>query len=275
MEMRLGIDRLQKRIAEIRAFDLGKVTRGTVPELTALSAAIAAALAKTFGEDTAEHRRFLAEKDLNWSPIVYFAGMNISTADYRKGVKGKLDRSEALLTEAVRSLEEDLAEQSEMAESREPDTSLPHGHSRRVFVVHGHNEAMLANVARFLEKLRFEPIILHEQASQGRTIIEKIERHSEVGFAMVLLSDDDVGGKNKDQLRPRARQNVVLELGYFLALLKRERVCALKFGDVEVPSDFAGVVYVEYDTGGGWKAAVIKELIAAGFEVDGGDIVRA
>ncbi|WP_443749626.1 TIR domain-containing protein [Asticcacaulis solisilvae] len=142
--------------------------------------------------------------------------------------------------------------------------------SRKVFVVHGHDEGAKEATARFLEALDFEPIILHEQASRGRTIVEKIEEHGDVGFAVVLLTPDDVGA-HKDHstdLKPRARQNVLLELGYFMGRLGRSRVVALKRGDVEVPSDFEGVVYVGYDSGNGWKQDLGKELDAAGYEID-------
>lgn len=146
--------------------------------------------------------------------------------------------------------------------------------SRRIFVVHGHDEGPREAVARFLEQLDFEPIILHEQASRGRTIIEKIEAHSDVGFAVVLLTPDDVGGVRDGQLRTRARQNVLLELGYFVGRLGRSRVVALKKGEIEIPSDFGGVVYEAYDSGNGWKQALGRELQAAGFEVDWNSIMR-
>jgi predicted nucleotide-binding protein len=139
---------------------------------------------------------------------------------------------------------------------------------RKVFVVHGHDEGAREAVARYLEKLGFEAIILHEQANKGRTVIEKIEAHGEVGFAVVLLTPDDVGSLKGDDLQPRARQNVLLELGYFVGRLGRSRVCALKRGEVEVPSDFGGVVYETFDDRGAWKTALGKELEAAGFEID-------
>ena len=93
---------------------------------------------------------------------------------------------------------------------------------RRVFVVHGHDEAMKEAVARFIEKLGLEAVVLAEKTNEGRTIIEKFEAHAEeAGFAVVLLSDDDVGATkaDRDLLRPRARQNVILELGYFIGAL--------------------------------------------------------
>lgn len=139
---------------------------------------------------------------------------------------------------------------------------------RKAFVVHGHHEGIRESVARFLEQLGFEAIILHEQANQGRTVIEKIEAHGDVGFAVVLLSPDDEGNTKGETPQPRARQNVILELGYFIGRLGRSRVCALKQGEIEIPSDFAGVVYEPFDNGNGWKAALGRELEAAGFDID-------
>lgn len=137
-----------------------------------------------------------------------------------------------------------------------------------VFLVHGHDEGPRESVARFIEKLGLNPVILHEQASQGRTVVEKLEHHSDVRFAIVLLTPDDVGGLSPDELQPRARQNVVLELGYFLARLGRKNVCALYRGELELPSDYMGVIYVPYDAGGGWQLLLGKELKAAGFSID-------
>lgn len=147
--------------------------------------------------------------------------------------------------------------------------------SRKVFVVHGHDEGAREAVARFLEKLGFEAIILHEQVNQGRTIIEKIEAHGDVGFAVVLLTPDDVGSVRDGDTKPRARQNVILELGYFIGRLGRSRVCALRRGDMELPSDFGGVIYESFDAGGGWKTALGKELSAAGFQIDWNVVMRA
>lgn len=140
--------------------------------------------------------------------------------------------------------------------------------SNRVFVVHGHDEGARESVARFLEKMDFEAIILHEQANQGRTVIEKVEAHGDVGFAVVLLTPDDEGCTKGKPSEPRARQNVLLELGYFIGRLGRERVCALKRGEVEVPSDFAGMVWVPMDSSNGWRFSLANELKAAGYTID-------
>ncbi len=143
--------------------------------------------------------------------------------------------------------------------------------SNKVFVVHGHDEGARESVARLLEKMGFEAIILHEQANQGRTVIEKVEAHSDVGFAVVLLTPDDEGrakGKPLESLKPRARQNVLLELGYFIGRLGRGRVCALRRGEVEIPSDFAGMVWVPMDSSEGWKISLARELNVAGHPID-------
>lgn len=147
--------------------------------------------------------------------------------------------------------------------------------SDKVFIVHGHDGEARESVARFISDIGLKPIILHEQANQGRTVIEKVEVHSDVGFAVVLLTPDDLGkAKGAQELEPRARQNVLLELGYFLGRLGREHVCALKRGDVEIPSDFAGVVWERMDEAGGWRLALGRELEAAGHDLDWNKIMR-
>ncbi|WP_458071424.1 TIR domain-containing protein [Rhodanobacter sp. BL-MT-08] len=138
----------------------------------------------------------------------------------------------------------------------------------KVFIVHGREESAKTEVARFVEKLGFEAIILHEQASSGQTIIEKIEAHTNVGFAVVLYTPCDIGGFAKEPQRPRARQNVVFEHGYLIGKLGRHNVSALVKGDVEIPNDISGVVYVPLDQHGAWRVALAKELRTAGYPVD-------
>jgi predicted nucleotide-binding protein len=139
-----------------------------------------------------------------------------------------------------------------------------------VFVVHGHDDGAKSEVARFIEKLGLKAVVLHEEANKGRTIIEKFEDHANVGFAVVLMTPDDRGCKNEPEsdLKPRARQNVILELGFFLGRLGRQRVCALYKGDVEMPSDYSGVLYVPLDATGARKASLAKEIEAAGIKIN-------
>jgi len=146
--------------------------------------------------------------------------------------------------------------------------------NKKVFIVHGHNNEIKLDVARTLEKLGLTPIILHEQPNSGNTIIEKFEENSDVGYAVVLLTDDDMGkGKNQENLNLRARQNVILELGFFIGSLSRKRVCPLYTSGVELPSDMSGVVYTEIDKAGNWKIKLAKELKSAGYEIDVNKII--
>lgn len=142
--------------------------------------------------------------------------------------------------------------------------------SKRVFLVHGHDEEAKQSVARRLEKLELEAIILHEQPSQGRTVIEKFEDYADVSLAVVLLTPDDMGAAKDDidNLRPRARQNVLFELGFFVGSLGRQRVCALHKGNVEIPSDFVGVLWVQMDPEDAWRLILAREMKAAGLDVD-------
>ena len=140
----------------------------------------------------------------------------------------------------------------------------------KVFIVHGHDTAAKAEAARFVENLGFKAIILHEQASSGQTIIEKIEENTNVGFGIVLYTPCDVGAPKgeKDQLKARARQNVIFEHGYLIGKIGRKNVCALVKGDIETPNDISGVVYIKMDEGDGWKFAVAKEMKKSGYDVD-------
>ena len=139
--------------------------------------------------------------------------------------------------------------------------------SNKIFIVHGRDNEAKLSVESFLKKLDLNPIILHEQPNKGRTIIEKFEDYSEVGFAVVLLTPDDIGGlKGEDSLKDRARQNVIFELGYFIGRLGRENVCALYKG-VEKPSDLDGILYVSMDKVD-WKTELAIEINASGMQID-------
>jgi predicted nucleotide-binding protein len=141
----------------------------------------------------------------------------------------------------------------------------------KVFVVHGHNDALKNAAARLVFKLGLEPVILHELPNRGRTLIEKFVDHSDVAFALILLTCDDRGGSAStppEQYSYRARQNVIMELGYFLAQLGRHRVAAIFEDGVEIPSDYKGVVFIPYDAAGRWEFDAAKEMKAGGIRVD-------
>jgi predicted nucleotide-binding protein len=149
--------------------------------------------------------------------------------------------------------------------------NIEHEPSRKVFIVHGHDSELKHATARLVTNLGLEPVILHEQANKGRTIIEKFTEYAQVGFAIVLLSADDEG-RSRDpssaHSQLRARQNVIFEMGFFFSRLGRERVCVVYESGVELPSDLSGILYVQYDSGKGWMYAVAEEMKATGYEVD-------
>lgn len=187
--------------------------------------------------------------------------------------RGQLFRED--VSDGVRRLESilerlELYQEPASPAAPTPDRNIARGPKSRVFIVHGHDDAAKEAVARFVERLRLDPIILHEKPTAGRTIMEKLEHYGVVDFAVVLLTPDDIGAAKSDSasLRPRARQNVVLELGFFIGLLGRAHVCALHKGGLELPTDFVGVGYVAMDDAGGWKSLLARELREAGFQVD-------
>lgn len=144
--------------------------------------------------------------------------------------------------------------------------------NEKVFIVHGHGNTE-DTVARFLSDHKLKPIILHEQVNEGTTIIEKIEKYSDVGYAIILYTSCDVGMLNeepnkKEDLKPRARQNVVFEHGFMTAKLGRENVCILLENGVEKPGDTEGMLYVPFDTQGAWKEVLKEELINRGLRFE-------
>jgi predicted nucleotide-binding protein len=144
---------------------------------------------------------------------------------------------------------------------------VPDANKRQVFIVHGHDDVTKFEMAAALRAMGCDPVILHEQASGGLTIIEKIERYTNVGFAVVLYTPCDIGGKRAQDLSlsPRARQNVVFEHGYLIGKLGRNHVMAFVKGNLETPTDISGVVYIDLDQNGLWKKELEKEMKAVGY----------
>jgi len=270
-QMRRGVARLKKRIEEVVAFNPQTVQERYAPEVTTLETSIEETLGAVFGPDTIEyHRYYHAHRlDAGGRAISMIGGGGPEPiSEVREDIEKGKQSSLALLKQAVRFLEEEIADQEHAAAPPVPvQAKKP---SRKVFVVHGHDEAALHSVARFLEKLGLEATILREQPDQGLTIIEKFEAcAAEVGFAVVLLTPDDIGGSSMgSQQASRARQNVIFELGYFAGKLGRGKACLLRKGDVEIPSDLYGVIYTDLDVSEGWKMKLVKELKAAKLDFD-------
>lgn len=158
--------------------------------------------------------------------------------------------------------------------------SKPPSHQRRsrstgsaVFIVHGHDDHMKEATARRIEGLGLKAVILHEQPDRNLTIIEKFEQHADVSHAVVLFSPDDLVLRPGGSVQARARQNVVFELGYFIGRLGRRGVTVLHTGDIEIPSDYSGVLYVPFDSPGAWKYKLAEELAAAGLPLKAAEAV--
>lgn len=266
-QMRQGIERLNRRIAELEAFQPTLETRRWAPETKALEASIDDTLVRIFGSGTVEYNRYVSATNLDRGPlVVHMDGSRDSPHEIQRWLSEGRANSLALLKQAVRTLEEEIGT-LDSGRALEPRT-VPFGTD--IFVVHGRNEQAKAEVARLLERAGLNAVILHEQPNSGRTIIEKFEAHGgTAGFAVALLTPDDVGGLAPDgALKHRARQNVIGEMFWFAGRLGRSRVCALVMGDIELPSDFVGVAYTHMDALGAWRMALLRELTAAGYSID-------
>lgn len=146
--------------------------------------------------------------------------------------------------------------------------------SQQVFIVHGRNSEVKETVARFLDRLQVSYCILHERPDDGKTIIEKLLDHAQqAGFAIVIVTPDDIGALAGGTPSGRARQNVIFELGLFIGLLGRNKVRIVKRGDVEIPSDLHGVLYTDLDPNEGWRMTLARELKNAGIEFDPAKLV--
>lgn len=275
-DLQLALKKLDRRIADLIAFDVDSINDQFDANASALVARINASIAEIFGQGTVEYSHnsvWSLSSGAIHAETDWGGGTPIGTIrdEYRKGVANTIVRLNGLKA----TLQERLDDMPSMPgaspvsgagfERTRVDAS-----NRKVFIVHGHDEAAKQSVARYLTKLELEPVILHEHPSKGRTIIEKLEAHlGDVAYVIVLLTPDDIAApvNSPDNKSHRARQNVILELGLFIGALGRDRVCALYKSDVEIPSDYDGVVFVSMD-GGGWQLEVAKELRAAGLDVD-------
>jgi len=218
-------------------------------------------LVKTFGSKSSNINAVIHAS----SSKALYAGM--SDEEFEEYKASRLENQIKMLESCIEQLETEIELKGIETRSKKIDSDVKIGND--VFIVHGSNHGVKETVARTISQLGLNPIILHEQPNMGRTLIEKFTDYANVGFAIVILTSDDLGrAKEVPQLAPRARQNVIFELGYFLGRLGRERVCALYENNVEIPTDYSGVAYVELDSAGKWKFDLAKELRAVGYSVD-------
>lgn len=221
-------------------------------------------LKQSFNEPNNEYRR-------SYEKAGESSGMMISTMGARTTITEILQELISKINSKVDNLRK-LAQKIEILKSSEPGRITIDNEKNldmsQIFIVHGHDVIAKIETARFVEKLGFSPIILHEQASSGKTIIEKIEDYSNVGFGIVLYTPCDIGAKKGEEakFKSRARQNVVFEHGFLIGKIGRGNVCALVKESVETPNDISGVVYISMD--GDWKLDIAKELRNSGYKVD-------
>jgi Predicted nucleotide-binding protein containing TIR -like domain len=264
LQMERGIGRLQRQLNAITQFDPRSVDPSDPwSTLRPFTTAIETALSETFGYNTVEYKRFRSAGRFNWPTTIYD---RTPPQLIIKHVAQDRQKTIDLLNAAIALLKERL---EETTESSAAIRMVAPTESIRVFIVHGRDDGRKEAVARLLQHLGLDPVILHERPNRGRTLITKFQEESaDVGFAVVLMTADDTGGLADGELRPRARQNVILELGFFLGRLGPERVATLVDSTIERPSDFDGVVYIEADQNGMWKYRLAHELKAAGYNVD-------
>ena len=268
-DLRKAITNIDRRIDDLKKFDVNTITERFDAKTQALKDKVSGTLADIFGHDTVEYRKYDI-RTLEDLPMIISRKYHLQEVipATQKGINDAVIKLESLKETLQEKLEDEHKDESSSQTISTATTN--YSDSREVFIVHGQdNEAKLA-VDSFIKKLDLKPVILHEKPNEGRTIIEKFEKHSNVGFAVVLMTPDDVGGlaKDKDKLNPRARQNVILELGFFLGKLGRKHVCALYKEGVEMPSDYDGVLFIPMDKNDGWKLSLAREIQAAGIDID-------
>jgi|GEM_PF-585219 len=190
-------------------------------------------------------------------------GVETKTASRNKK-KGKEDETD---TEKV---------SSKSNKETKKDEAVPLEDGKKIFVVHGHDERLKNQLEIFLAEIGLRPVILHRKPDEGLTIIEKFEKYSDVGYAFILLTPDDISYSVLEENIPdeerqkemRARQNVIWEFGFFVGKLGRNRVCCLYKEGVTLPTDISGMLYKEIrDNVEEAAFAIIKDLKAAGYDL--------
>lgn len=246
-------DKLKSIVNEIDPLINQQVSAGS-PEFQAWKVKTERFLINEFGKDSYEYKQF---KRYIFSLSIY--GSGTPKSEFVAACRRDLLRVKAVFSEYLKEMDNDDVE----------DDTCSHTYDcSKVFIVHGHNGELRESVARILEKQGIKPIILFEQPNQGATIIEKLEKNNDVGAAICLFSADDVGmekGKPDEDLKDRARQNVVFEAGLFIGKLGRNRVVIIADKTIEMPSDLQGVVYTDTSN---WTFEVLKELKAMGYSID-------
>lgn len=260
-EIDFAIAKLSRRLEEVNGLQGSQYGD---PQASIVRSNIIHTILEIFGELSPEYAEYKTLRIYS-GRLSTRMRINEVQVNYEQGQK----KVSAILGSLINRLEE---KKLEMEESTLEQILIPsiQPTSNNIFIVHGHHDGYKNSVARFITQLGLTPIILHEQANKGQTIIEKFESHaSTAGFAVILLTGDDHGATVSEttNLEKRARQNVVFELGYFIGKLGRQRVCALLENDVTIPSDYSGVVYIPLQEGS-WQFKLAIEIKNSGIPVD-------
>ena len=209
---------MHRRIAEVEAFEPTAVKERWAPETKAQEAAIDDTLSRIFGQGTPRYDRYRGAADLDRGGLVFGGGPDPLYKVHEWLREGKAD-SLALLNEAVKSLEEDLADLNGSPSPQAAEQEAPNPSSDEIFIVHGRDDAAKTAVAHVIERAGLKAVILHEQPNAGKTIIEKFEKHAgAAGFAVIIATPDDIGGSNEKELSPPCsskchRRNVLVRRG--------------------------------------------------------------
>jgi predicted nucleotide-binding protein len=227
------------------------------------------AIENIFGDETRHLRDFKS--------IHYVFTMNASNAQQMAEFGKGLRNAKAILQSMIDEIREYHMTSSDAGNNAEKMNEIHAQLTKEIFIVHGKDEEMKLAVCDILKRQDLIPVILDEMPNSGRTIIEKFEAYSNVSFAIILLSPDDYGYNKDDgfkKARPRARQNAILELGFFIGKLRRKRVVVLhrQAKDFEMPSDYSGVLFIPYDSGS-WKNRLLRELRDCGYIINANQIL--
>jgi predicted nucleotide-binding protein len=219
----------------------------------------------------------LAEEYSRWIGVGVIAmrepSLGEKIADLYKDIDQKIHRIDSII-ERLELIP--LTKTAAAVAPQESESVRSPAKTKKVFVVHGHDEIAKTNLEVFLHEIGLEPVVLHRQADEGLTIIEKFEKHSDVGYAFILLTPDEISYVKADESKDdnkrlkeyRARPNVIFEFGYFVGKLGRSRVCCLYTGDVSLPSDISGMIYKKFTNSIEEVAySIIKDLKASGYAI--------
>lgn len=253
------MDKLEKLISQAKKLKLSNADTDT-PEYKAWHNATLCLLERLFGKGSRQLIAFERIEFYSLYGCAYPGTFEEDPVKVKEYFQKGLDTA-ILYLESYQSDEGPIKKQNQ--------TIVQSVDKKSIFIVHGRNDSIKAQVSNLLLKLDLKPIILHEQANRGKTIIEKFEANANASAAVVLFTDDDVGKYKEDEvLEARARQNVIFEAGYFIGKFGRERTIILNSPNINIPSDLQGYVYIELDAKQRWHYDLAKELKGIGFEVD-------